>query len=88
MHLLISGDFLNTFLCRWHQPNQFSRVRPCFESRTGLVRAGVPDTVAMAISGHKTRAVFERYNITSERDIDEAARKIEDYMDALSKRLV
>jgi len=31
----------------------------------------------MKITGHKTRDVFDRYNITDERDIADAAKKIE-----------
>lgn len=43
-----------------------------------LIRAGVYQSVAMKISGHRTNSVFERYNIIDEADLAEAARKLDE----------
>lgn len=38
---------------------------------------GVPRSVAMKITGHKTESVYRRYAIVSESDLADAARKLE-----------
>jgi len=74
------GRHVGNFSTSWGRALRRAKVAFAFHDlrRTAvrnMIRAGVPERVAMDISGHTTRAIFDRYNIVSGQDLDDAMAK-------------
>ena len=77
-----NGRPIRSFYGSWHTACEAagcpSRIPHDFRRTAvrNLVRAGVPERVAMQLTGHKTRSVFDRYNIVSGADLRDGVKKL------------
>ncbi len=91
-----NGKPIKSFYAAWHSackkaglpgriPHDFRRT-----AVRNLIRAGVPELVAMQLTGHRSRSVFRRYHIIVESDLVEAAQKLDQaaksYSSPISRR--
>ena len=53
-----------------------------------MVTAGVPQTIAMKVSGHKTDSMFRRYAIVAETDLRTALRRTQDYLKTVKENVI
>jgi integrase len=88
----LAGQRLGSFRKRWDRACEAAGVPGLLVHdlrRSGvrnLVRAGVSEHTAMKISGHLTRSVFDRYDIVSESDLQEAAQRLDGHKNGHNRR--
>ena len=71
-------DFRKAWTSAWEAAGVAGRIRHDFRRTAvrNLERAGVPRSVAMKITGHKTESVYRRYAIVRDADLQDAVRKL------------
>ena len=88
-----NGRPLSNFRAAWNKALSVAGIEGGYDTKKGktlhdfrrtavrnLTRSGTQESVAMKISGHKTRGVFDRYNIVSDRDVEQAMKRQAEYL--------
>lgn len=87
------GKPIREFRKAWRTANRIARIpsRLFHDLRRSavrdLVRSGVSQSVAMSISGHRSAWMFERYNITDDRDQRQALQQVQQYRKSRHSRM-
>lgn len=87
------GEPVREFRKTWATACEKAGVRRLFYDlrRSGvrdMIRSGIPQSVAMKISGHKTASMFRRYDIASEADLRSAMLNLQKYREAERRKVV
>jgi integrase len=88
-----AGEPIREFRKAWATACKKAGIRRLFHDLRrsacrNMVNAGVPQSIAMKISGHRTDAMFKRYAIGDEADLRTALRRTQKYVKTVKETVV